>query len=62
MLAATHTDEPPGTVIHANDKRRARLEAIRHLVLQIDYAEKNQEIVGEPDQNIIGQGPDFDNT
>ena len=62
MLAATHTEEAPWTVIRANDKRRARLNAIRHVLANIDYPEKNEEIVGQTDPKILGSGPDFDQT
>ena len=62
MLSATHTDETPWTVIRANDKRRARLNAIRHVLSSIDYAEKDHAVVGETDPQILGQGPDFDQT
>ena len=62
MLSATHTDETPWTVIRANDKRRARINAIRHVLSIIDYAEKDHDVVGEIDAKILGQGPDFDQT
>ena len=62
MLRQTHTIEAPWTIIRANDKRRARLNAIRHILTNIDYAEKDEEIVGATDPNILGQGPDFDQT
>ncbi len=51
-----HTDLPdaPWTVVKSNDKRRARLEAMRHVLSLFDYEEKDHLIVGEPDPLIAG--------
>ena len=51
-----YTDSPhaPWTVIKSNDKKRARLEAIKHVLLQFDYEGKNAEVIGEPDKLLIG--------
>ena len=59
MLDATHTKHAPWTIIRSNDKRRARLNAIRHFLQQLDYTGKNTEAIGEIDANIIGSGPNF---
>ncbi|RCW27155.1 polyphosphate kinase 2 [Ciceribacter lividus] len=59
MLEATHTDHAPWTIIRANDKRRARLNAIRHILTSIDYEGKDEEKIGKMDKKIIGKGPDF---
>lgn len=39
MLARTHTPESPWWVVQANDKKRARLNCIHHLLSQIPYGE-----------------------
>ena len=39
MLANTHTPHAPWFVVHANDKKRARLNFIAHLLSQIPYEE-----------------------
>ncbi|WP_190344236.1 polyphosphate kinase 2 [Streptomyces venezuelae] len=54
MFRATDTVEAPWTVVRTNDKRRGRLEAIRHLLTRVDYASKDPEAVGRPDPLIIG--------
>ncbi|MEU3302008.1 polyphosphate kinase 2 [Streptomyces sp. NPDC006678] len=54
MFRATDTAEAPWTVVKSNDKRRARLEAIRHLLTRVDYARKDPSAVGTPDPLIIG--------
>ena len=59
MLKETHTKYAPWTVIHANDKRRARLNLIRHMLKTMDYDGKDRDAVGKLDEKIIGSGPDF---
>ncbi|WP_431321296.1 polyphosphate kinase 2 [Rhizobium sp. YTU87027] len=59
MLKETHTKYAPWTVIHANDKRRARLNLIRHMLKTMDYDGKDKDAVGKLDEKIIGSGPDF---
>jgi hypothetical protein len=41
-------------VVKSNDKKRARLEAMRHILEQFDYEGKDGEVVGKPDRKIIG--------
>lgn len=59
MLKETHTQRAPWTVLHANDKRRARLHLIRHMLLSLDYEGKDPAKIGKLDKKIIGSGPDF---
>jgi polyphosphate kinase 2 len=59
MIGATHTEESPWTIVRSNDKRRARLNVIRHLLGNIPYAGRNEKAIGEIDPEILGQGPDF---
>jgi polyphosphate kinase 2 len=59
MLEKTHTQETPWTILLANDKRRARLNVIRHMLLALDYDGKDKDAIGEIDHKIIGQGPKF---
>ena len=54
MFFHTDTKEAPWTVVKSNDKKRARLEAMRHILEQYDYDGKDPEIVGKPDGKIIG--------
>jgi len=46
------------TVVRSDDKRRARLEAIRHVLLKLDYDHKNSKAIGKPDP-LICAGPDI---
>ena len=54
MFFYTDTADAPWTVVKSNDKKRARLEAIRHILEQYDYDDKDEEVVGKPDRKIIG--------
>ena len=54
MFSYTDTERSPWTVVKSNDKKRARLEAMRHILAQFEYPGKDYEIVGKPDGKIIG--------
>jgi polyphosphate kinase 2 len=54
MFSTTDTDVAPWTVVKSNDKKRARLEAMRHVLSLYDYENKDREIVGTPDAQIVG--------
>ncbi len=56
-LAKTHTEAAPWTVIRSADKRRARVNAIRSVLCQLDYDGKDTHALGQPDPNIVG-GPE----
>ncbi|UIK06027.1 polyphosphate kinase 2 [Neorhizobium galegae] len=58
MLEKTHNKETPWAVVRANDKRRARLNVIRH-ILSLDYEGKDKDAIGEIDDKIFGFGPKF---
>ncbi|HEY2833758.1 MAG TPA: polyphosphate kinase 2 [Sporichthyaceae bacterium] len=51
----TDTDDAPWTVVKSNDKRRARVEAIRHVLARFDYPNKDFGVVGDPDRRIVGR-------
>lgn len=53
MFTATHTELAPWTVIKSNDKKRARLEAMRHVLSLFDYEGKDLAAVGSPDRRIV---------
>ena len=54
MFFHTDTGDAPWTVIKSNDKKRARLEAMRVLLSQLDYPQKDHALVGVPDPLIVG--------
>ncbi len=59
MLKSTHTGYAPWMVIRANDKRRARLAAISHVLLSLDYKGKDKKQIGNIDTRIAMPAPDF---
>ncbi|MEH6724567.1 MAG: polyphosphate kinase 2 [Hyphomicrobiales bacterium] len=59
MLKKTHTVSTPWTIVRSNDKRRARLNAIRHVLTNLDYDRKDKDAIGKIDPLVLGQGPEF---
>lgn len=55
MFEATDTDDAPWIVVRSNDKKRARINAMRYLLSKVDYDDKDDEVVGEPDPLIVGR-------
>jgi polyphosphate kinase 2 len=54
MFHYTDTPHAPWTVVKSNDKKRARLEAMRHVLSLFDYTDKDKDLVGHPDPKILG--------
>ena len=54
MFFYTSTGDAPWVVIKSNDKKRARLEAMRVVLAQVDYPSKDEAVVGRPDPLIVG--------
>lgn len=52
MLARTHMPDAPWWIIEAVDKKRARLNCIRHMLGQIPYAEIHRERPSLPERAI----------
>ena len=57
-LDRTHTPHAPWTIIRSDDKKRARVNAIRSVLHSLDYAHKDAEAIGPIDESIAG-GPDL---
>ncbi|WP_315984085.1 polyphosphate kinase 2 [Aliamphritea spongicola] len=53
MYAYTHTPEAPWTTIMSDDKKRARLNAIKHVLHHLPYDEKTTEFDLSPDARIV---------
>ena len=54
MFFYTHTADAPWTIIKSNDKKRARLECMRHFLSTVDYPDKDYDLVRAPDPLIVG--------
>lgn len=59
MLRATHSDTAPWTIVKSNDKRRARLNAIRSVLSATPYDGRDEKLVSKIDDKVLGYGPNF---
>lgn len=57
-LTRSHNAIAPWTIIRSDDKRRARLNAIRTVLHAFDYVQKDEKAIGVLDPDICG-GPDI---
>ena len=53
MVLRTDTDEAPWTSIKSNDKKRARINAMRFFLNQFEYENKDTSVVYPPDPLIV---------
>ena len=56
MLLASHTSHAPWTVIRSDDKKKARINTIRHILSQIKYPNKIKTKFLHPDHDILIAG------
>jgi len=54
MFFYTDTADAPWTIVKSNDKKRARLEAMRHFLFTLDYPDKDHALAYAPDPLIVG--------
>ncbi|MCV6595695.1 MAG: polyphosphate kinase 2 [Mangrovicoccus sp.] len=57
-FARSHRNTAPWTIVRSDDKRRARIAAIRHVLSSISYTRQDVEVAALPDHLICG-GPDI---
>ncbi|MFA4080776.1 polyphosphate kinase 2 [Mycobacteroides salmoniphilum] len=55
MFSLTDTDHAPWIVVKSNDKKRARVNAMRHVLGKFDYDDKDTDVVGQADPLILGR-------
>jgi polyphosphate kinase len=53
MFDRTHTKAGPWTIVKSNDKGRARIEVLRHILLSINYDGRDLKAIGAADGKII---------
>ena len=53
MFFYTDTADAPWTVIRSNDKKRARLNCMKHFLSQLDYPDKDTTVATPPDPLIV---------
>ena len=56
MLKRSHTSEAPWTIIRADSKHRARLNAIKVILNSVDYDGRNTGLYYVPDDDIVVSG------
>ena len=56
MFRRTDTDWAPWTTIKSNDKKRARINAMRYFLNKYDYPDKDPQVVFDPDPKIVKRG------
>ena len=54
MFFYTDTADAPWTIVKSNDKKRARLNTMRHFLSSLDYPDKDESVVGDIDPLIVG--------
>lgn len=54
MFFYTDTADAPWTVVKSDDKKRARLNCMRHFLCHLPYPNKNKKVVTEPNPLIVG--------
>jgi polyphosphate kinase 2 len=59
MLSRTHTERAPWTVVRGNDKLRARLNAIRHVLGALPYEGRDDAVVKAVDRRIVASAEGF---
>jgi polyphosphate kinase len=57
MFFFTDLPEAPWTVVKSNDKKRARLEALRFVLANVPYQGRDDSLIGQPDPLIVGPPP-----
>ena len=58
MLSATHTDIAPWTIVKSDDKKKARINCIKHILNFVKYPNKIKDKKIVVDNNIIVYGRD----
>jgi polyphosphate kinase 2 len=54
MFSHTDTADAPWVVIKSDDKKRARINCIRHFLSLLDYPDRNAEVACAPDPLLVG--------
>jgi len=54
MMFHTDTKDAPWTVVRSDDKKRGRINCMRHFLNSLDYPDKDPDVVYSPDPFVIG--------
>lgn len=55
----TCTDHAPWIIVKSDDKKRARINAMRHILHSLPYTNKNPKITKKPDSLIVSRASDI---
>jgi polyphosphate kinase len=58
MFFYTDTADAPWTIVKSNDKKRARLECMKHFLNSLPYPGKDKAMIGKTDPLIVGSSHD----
>lgn len=58
VLVQTDSDVAPWMIVNSNEKKRARLESIRHVVHSLPYEHKDPRVSCAPDPMVVQRGRD----
>ncbi|WP_309496098.1 polyphosphate kinase 2 [Sulfurovum sp.] len=58
MLSATHTKDAPWTIVKSDNKKRARINCIKHILNFVDYPDKIKDKEIKVDSDIVVYGRD----
>ena len=59
MFLLTDTEAAPWTIIKSDDKKRARINAMRYVLNQFDYDGKDSSVVQVPDPSIVASSTEI---
>ena len=59
MFLLTHSDCAPWTIIKSDDKKRARINAMRHVLHTMDYEGKDETVAHAPDPSIVASSTEI---
>jgi len=54
MFFYTDTADAPWTIVKSNDKKRARINCMRHFLWSLPYTDKDEDVLKGPDPLIVG--------
>lgn len=58
MFFYSDTADSPWVIVKSDDKKRARLDCMRHFLSTLPYPEKDEDVVSGPDPLIVGTSAD----
>ena len=59
MFLLTDTEVAPWTIIKSDDKKRARINAMRHVLNLLDYEGKDESVAHAPDPSIVASSTEI---